>query len=1087
MMIYGKNLNKFLPLLVIIFIICFIAYKNIVPGTYFSGWDNSHPEFNLPEFTKRVISGAWVEFQGTGAPAAQSQLAEIARLPYIYLLKLSVPDNLNRYFFTFLMVLIGSVTMYFYLFEIWLSKMSDGYQRWLSCFGALYYVLNIISLQQFFINFEQFAVQFAYFPLVLLMIHKVSERLTLKNTLYFVLALILFIPTAYVPTIYYIAFIFFVVYAFFVNLDIKNNFFKALKITCLISFIILAVNSFWLLPNIYYVIHDSHYVQESRANGLFDAEALWSVREAGNLQNFLTGIHFIFNWQDFNFTTSKYELIYNVWLKFLSNPMAIFLLIFFNLLTLAGFFGLLVNTRAGLKRWGLIFIYIVTTLFIWIGFILPNSLTNNIYNIGLIREAFRNPFTKFSNYYSFAITIMLCIYIEQFIYMLHKLKSYFLSSKLPIIILIGFFIFLFYISWPSFTGNFLNSKLRIKYPQEYVEMFTFLKTKPKDSRVLELPFMSHEGWLYYNWPSQGIGNGYQGMGYYLFGFPQPLMTPDHARWTEATDFFYYELRHALNSQNPVQFKDVLDKYHVNLIIIDETSIWKYDLPYDYNKLTQILDEAGYSKVWNKNFLSIYEGTDQIKKGKLLIPKQINFVSANTSRVRRDHVYESVGEYIVANNTKADTKFPFIDLTSLELKDVKFNSDSVEIQRKITPGNYILTIPGIKTSQYTTKAEITYKNKVLNVVFPRSKIIIDTNEIILPQLQDFHINIDKKYDTIALWFNDKLIQINENQIIYPSINMELNQPIKIYYSGIDSPGIIDYKQVITNQADWSQWTQDIVVNDINVSNIRLVSEFPILKVDLKKFLPTNCSNPQSGNINTLFESKTTTYAALDNGVNCGHFDSDYFTADSSFLMQIQGGNFQGRSIKFFIDYNIQNSLPEEYLMPDTSLYSKTLDFMSIAQSALKPYSINWETRSYGKTSVNNLSSIDIANFPIERFSQIRLNRTNGNLIQTNKLKVMDSKSYLTFLYSIKVECQSIKCFIGINQSYDDLWLAIDNNFKLLPHFRYNNWANLWEIKKSSQIMIVYIPQVIAFIGLFILIIFVLSLFLPIVIRMTRQSQ
>lgn len=1084
-MINNKKLDKFLPLLVIIFVICFIAVKNIVPGTYFSGWDNSHPEFNLPEFTKRVISGAWVEFQGTGAPAAQSQLAEISRLPYIYLLKLFVPDNLNRYFFTFMMVLIGGITLYYYLFEIWLSKMSDGYRRWLSCFGALYYVLNIISLQQFFINFEQFAVEFAYFPLVLLMIHKVSEKFTLKNTLYFIVALILFIPTAYVPTIFYIAFIFFVVYAFFINLDIRKNFFKALKITGLISFIILAVNSFWLLPNIYYVIHDSHYVQESRANGLFDAEALWSVREAGNLQNFLTGVHFIFNWQDFNFTTSKYELIYNIWLKFLSNPMAIFLLIFFNLLTLAGFVSLLVNAKAGLKRWGLIFIYFITTLFIWIGFILPNSLTNHIYNFGLIREAFRNPFTKFSNYYSFAITIMLCIYMEQLIYMLQKLKSYLLSSKLPIIILTGLFMFLFYISWPSFTGNFLNSKLRIKYPQEYTEMFTFLKTKPKDSRVLELPFMSHEGWLYYNWPSEGIGNGYQGMGFYLFGFPQPLMTPDHARWTEATDFFYYELRYALNSQNSIQFKNVLEKYYVNLIILDKTSIWKYNLPYDYNKLNQILIEAGYSKVWNKNFLSIYEGpSDQIKKGKLLIPKQVNFVSANTSRVRRDYVYESFGEYIIADDKKADTIFPFVDLTSLELKGVKFNSTSVEIQRKITSGNYVLTIPGIKTSKYTTKVEITYKNNGLKLVFPKTKMIIGTQEIFLPQLQDFHINIDKKYDAIALWFNDKLIQINNNQIIYPSITMELNQPIKIYYSGVDSSGIIDYKQAITNQVDWAQWTRDIVVDNIYTSDIKLVSEFPILKADLKKFLPSNCSNPQTGNIKTLFEYETISYTAMDNGVSCGHFDSDYFTADSSFLMQIQGGNFQGRSIKFFIDYNVQNSLPEEYLMPDKNSYSQTLGFMPIITTALKPFYINWETRSYGKTSLNKLSSIKIAVFPIERFNQIELKKTNINSSKTNNITLVNSKSYLTFLYFATAQCPDKKCFIGINQSYDDLWLAIDYNLKILPHIRYNNWANLWEIENSSQIMIVYIPQVIAFIGLFILITLLISLILIIFIRKAR---
>lgn len=426
-----------------------------------------------------------------------------------------------------------------------------------------------------------------------------------------------------------------------------------------------------------------------------------------------------------------------------------------------------------------------------------------------------------------------------------------------------------------------------------------------------------------------------------------------------------------------------------------------------------------------------------------------------------------------NIFKLNILLPFSNLTTLIPKDVKIFPNKVEIQQNIPDGKYFLSIPGIKTSQYTTKAEISYIPNKIKVIFPKTKIILSNEEIVLPQLHDFQITIDKNYGTIALWFNDKLIQINKGELIHPSITVDINQPLKIYYSGLDNSGIIDYKQIAINQTDLSRWSKDIEVEINNVSYIKLVTEFPMFEADLKK--PTsNCSYQGVGNIKTsIKENGSILYTAENYGVNCGHFDSDYFTPDSGYLMQINGSNIQGRSIKFFIDYNVQNSLPEEYLMPDKNSYSQTLSFMPITTNASKPYYVNWETRSHGKTDLNELSSIKVIPFPIERLSQIKLTKPNNSSI-INNITLNKSESYLTYLYSASVDCHEKKCFIGIDQSYDDLWLAIDNNFKLLPHFKYNNWANLWEIKNSSQIMIVYIPQVIAFICLFFIIFLVIGL-------------
>lgn len=1061
-------LIKHLPFFLILIVVLILTWKNIIPGTYYTGWDNSHPEFNFQEFIKRIVGGAWLEYLGTGAPASQAYLSEIPRLPFIFLLKLLLPNNLVRYAFNFLIIFIGGAAMYLFLIKTILFNLNNRYRGWIASFGGIFYILNLMSLQQFYINFELFAIEFAYFPLVLLAIYNLSQHLNLKSVFFLIGALVLFTPSAFTPTIFYIACIFFIIYAFFTSWHYQKNLFKTIKRTLLISAIIFFVNSYWILPNLYYLLHHSHYVQQSRANQLFNMEALWSVREAGKITNLLTGVHFLFDWKDFNFKSGNYEYIFDEWTQHLANPFILFLLIFFNLVSAAGLIILIFNFREGRKRWGIISIYLLTTVFIWLGLFFPNKLVNYLYEIGPIREAFRNPFTKMSNFYSFAITIMIVYYLKQTVLMLKKSKLTVISKFLPVSGLILFFGFLFCISWPSFKGNFLSDKLRVQYPPEYFEMFSFLRTKPKNARTLELPFLSHAGWLYYSWPEQGYGNGYQGMGFYIFGVPQPLMTPDHARWTETTDFFYHELRHALNSQNSLQLKSILNKYQIKFLIIDDTSISPVNPNFDNLKIHQLIHESGLQKIWQKKFLSIYENPDINKTGKLLIPEKITLVSAETSRVRKDYVFEKSGDYIYTDPNSADIIYPFADLGKLLINGATFTSDSVKITRRIPPNNYLLTIPNTKSLPLVFK--IIYTNQHLKIFFSQTKIISGNKEYRLPQYKNTNINLDQAYDKLILLINDKVYEINNNQSIGPFILDNPDNQLNISYTGV-----LNNEQIATPIKLFPIEVEQF--NDINLNNILIDGKinnsisvqtvFPALIADLTKNPSENCSNPLLGKIKTIYKDQAAIYQAELHGVNCNSYNFENFKPNYSYLMRIEGENYRGRSIKFFINYNVKNSLPEEYLMSPGS-FDVVLSFLPVSETALKSYAINWETRSYGKTSENKLSKLQIVPFPIETISQIQLIKPKIQLDKKNQLIIKNQQSLLSFYNSVQVECISDPCYIGIDQAYDDLWIALDDKLKLLPHFRYNNWANLWQVNRGDKIKIIYIPQIISYICLITLI-------------------
>lgn len=1064
-------MKKLLPVLVIGITVIILAITNIIPFTYFSGWDNSHPEFNIWEFTKRVFSGAWVEFQGTGAPAAQSQLAEIPRLPYIYLLKFFLPNNLIRYVFTFLMVVIGGIGMYFYLNKIWLNKINQNLRQWLACFGGLFYILNIISLQQFFINFELYAVEFAFFSFTLISLHLITKNFNRKNILLFIVIQLLFTPTAYVPTVFYLAFLFWIIYAFFLNFELKKDYFKALKKTFFITLLIFFINSFWIIPNLYYTFHNSHYVKESLANQLFNMEALSSVKEAGKVENFLTGLHYLFTWKDFNFATNQYEPIFNSWIPHLSNNLTLGLLSVFNIFSIAGFFYLLIDSKKNKKRWGIVFIYLFTNAFIWMGFLMPNFLVHILYRSKIILEAFRNPFTKLSNYYSFAITITLVSALEEIIckFFLLKLSQKITPMLLSVLFIFFFFFSLFYISLPSFQGNFLNNKLKVKYPQEYFEMFSYLKTKPKNLRVLELPFLSHTGWLYYNWQHLEKGNGYQGIGFYLFGIPQSILTPDHARWTETTDFFYHELKYALNSEDSQQLKKILEKYHINLIIVDETSQWK-NSP-DYNKIHQQLNYLHYPIVWKKNFLTIYEIPDEVKKDKLLIPKKISFVSADTKRIRKDVVYENVGEYINSSFERADIIFPFANLTSRMIENISFKKEKIIIERNVPEGNYEIKIPGIKTFSFFIPAEISYHNQLLKIIFPKIKVITN-KEIALSYLNDIPIPIDKKYPLLLFWFNEKMIKINDGQTFYLILPIHISKPIEINWAGLtkkeENENIINYKLIKFFLPDKNFLVKDILIKENNLKKIKIAQEFPVIEADFRRFPSENCGD-KGGKINTSYLKEQVIYKADEYGVNCNHYDFDNVELNYPYFLNVSGENYQGRSIKFFFHYKNSDSLTEEYLMP-TGKFSTTMVLLPTNYYSPKPYNINWETRSYGKESKNALFKMRISPVLIDRLSQIELHKKNVFPVKNN-IQTISWQSFLTFLYSVKIKCENPYCYLGIDQSYDDLWLAVDNNFKILPHFRYNNWANVWQIDQSKTVIIFYLPQIISFLCMFLLLIFI----------------
>ena len=147
---FSKNVFSLIILIGIVLIICF---QNYIPGTYLSGWDTLHPEFDFPEYFKRIFS-VWQEHQGLGAPAAQAQAAEIPRLIIYYLSSLVLPSSFLRYCYFFLTLIVGVLGVYYFVKELHKNQA-------VAFLSALFYLLNLATLQIYVLPLEMFATLFA--------------------------------------------------------------------------------------------------------------------------------------------------------------------------------------------------------------------------------------------------------------------------------------------------------------------------------------------------------------------------------------------------------------------------------------------------------------------------------------------------------------------------------------------------------------------------------------------------------------------------------------------------------------------------------------------------------------------------------------------------------------------------------------------------------------------------------------------------------------------------------------------------------------------------------------------------------------
>lgn len=727
----------------LVLITVFICFLNYTPGTFLTGWDTLHPEFNFDLNFKRLFFGVWHSEQGLGAIPAHAQMSDLPRVLILYLFHFILPLNFLRYSYIFLCFIIGPLGIYFLIKSIF---QKHHHFEIIAFISALLYIFNLSTVQQFYVPFEMFPTQWAFLPWIIFFSLKYLQHSKTFYLISFSLFTIFATPQSYAPQLWYAFFVIYSLFLILYSLLNKNHFKKSLKLIIFTLFL----NAFWLIPNIFYIITSNSSPQINRDNRLYSQEFLLKNRQNGDIADVAIIKGFYFDWSVFNLDRSTFGNLMPNWNQHLSNPFICAIGYFVFIISL---FGLIM---AFIKR---------DKLFISLSpfFIVPFGLLGNKIPIfsqvfdfliqnSTIRESFRFIFTKLSILLLFGFILFFSYSINL---IFEKLKSLKKKTYFSIFISILFFIY----GFPIFQGQLISKKVRLNFPNDYFQMWQFMSTK-EDGRILSLPLNQSSGWQYYNW-------GYQGSGFLWFNLKQDLLDRDSDRWNTKNEQSYKEFFNSLYGQRYQQFSKTLDKYKIKYIIWDQNIISPSAKNNDQvtfkNEITDILFQLENQNLIKKinqfGSLSIYENLKYIDG--IEIKNINNFVYPSYQWGYFDPA--NLQNYITDNTN--GIYFPFRDILDknqkIDQNKIKIeNTSQNEWQITLNTNNNVFETTKINTIESSIPAAA-YLIRENNKLFIRFKFPLPV-EILKSIKTDFEIPLD----SINFKINNSYFPVNNtNEIKY----------------------------------------------------------------------------------------------------------------------------------------------------------------------------------------------------------------------------------------------------------------------------------------------------------------------------------
>lgn len=1076
----------FLPILFVVILSIVVVINSHQSETILSGWDTLHPEFNIKLYFDRAFWGAWQEHQGLGAVAAQAHLAELSKIPVVWLLKSIVGMSLVRYVFISSLYILGGISTYWYLRYVWFKQKKGIIPEISASLGALLYLFNLGTLQQFHVPLEMFAVHFATLGFTLGSLHLFITTGKKKTMLFFLLLQIFSAPAAHTATLFYVYSGLLLGYGFILSILQKNHIISNLKRLFITFILVLVANAYWMGPNLYYVFNNGQEIKEAKINRNFSDEAFWQNQAFGGVKDVAISKNFLFNWKIYNYQTQEFDDMFADWdthLKKIQSTWSSILIIIFSLGIVLSFYS---NKRQKVPLF-LLFLF---------SFIFLNNLNQpfqGLYSLVIstsdtLKEALRFPFTKFSILFIFATSVYFAEFCEFLFQTITKIKIMKIKNFATITVVILLTFTVLYPTKPLLTGGLISDKIQIKIPQEYFELFDWFNTKPESQRIALFPIIDFWPWSYYDWSNQNGSNGYQGGGFLWFGLKQPLLNREFDRWMPQNEYFLHEMFAAVEANDHELFSKILEKYSVEWLIYDENMFNPQERQGD-----NILNENNSQKLFFDELLNQHRNIKLEKsfekihvysvhlQNKSSENSKIEKISSNQKNVTKDIVFNSVGNYIT--DSSFNNNYIFSNLHNERVSQLVTKTDTGWSIKNQTKDFDSLVLPNWKYTQSFLPVNITAQmdengNNItvtIQAILPEITTFTDTyslqefaqNQIIsvpveLLFIDDYYfIKVDKQSNILDPSNNEKqdigtsFVQYDQDLKIIISANLDNRQQSIVIPKTLLQQLFPIEKELALNTND----EISIIYNDSDISKIS--SNYS----PHNSFFEENCA--EKGTVSFTDAMNSRVFYAVDGGIACQGFLLNNLPPGDGYLLHMNIQNNMGPRV--YVQANEMGKTKIFFQETPKQLEEKiTYGIFPQNNNDLSFVIVN---RSFGSFAAQNtLNDLELLPIPFEYFSKIIAKKTTveADTNITAIIRILNPKR--ADWYSVILNKDHDTGIVVLNQSFDDGWIAIslDEPFKKIPHYKYNSWANAWEVTKDDTHMFIFFwPQLLVWTGFVIL--------------------
>ncbi|MBU1033714.1 hypothetical protein KKI22_02060 [Patescibacteria group bacterium] len=1060
-------LRRFWPQLCLFLLVSLLCWLNFTSNTFLTGWDNLQVEFDFPINIERALNVSWQEYQGLGLLGGMGHAADLLRQLFLWFSSIFLSQNFLRYFWNLCTLLLGVFGAYKLLLYFLNSDKKNLSSQALAFFGASFYLLNIGTVQNFYPNYDPFSAFFAFLPWLLWSLFKYLETANKKNLLYFALFSLLGTTFAYVQTIFVVyVLLLLLIFVYYLFSHKKISIKEKLKKILLLLTVVFVSNAFWLLPTSYFTLSNSETTISAKGNLMSTGVTFLRNNKFGNFYDLFTLKGFWLDYGDFDQWGNSVHLM-DVWKTHLQNSFVVYISIAFFLILVFGIVSLSISKK--FKPALPILVLFVFSAFILLG---SNPPFGFIYeflrsHLPLFGQIFRSSYTKwivpFSLFYSLLVAFGLAFIFSLFKKNIFKIMTGFI-----------FFIALIFYSLPSFQGHFFYERLRVQIPEAYFELFAYFKTVPESTRIANLPQHNFYAWQWNDW-------GYRGSGFLWYGIKQPILDRAFDVWSGADEAYYWELQTALDKKDVKILEEVLEKYDVDYLLLDESIVNRNTVkPFNYQAIKDLLlSSHKITLIREFDFISLYTFNDlenSREKDFIILYEDLPIINNAYQFSWNDQAFNDFHDYLSSND--GEIIYPFSSLFTNNLQEnLEFIIDEDEnffylnSLKNLSDKNLNLEIKNLLETEAYLPFHLTWttKDDQTTLIF----------EALLPEI---YLADKKYYFDLAkeLTLDSKLCQTDQNCFL--NINNQL-------LGSFTKQGEMDVllRSKVQNTIALSAETKtdyfDYVFFDLSFFNLepkvlqteqnldpmvripKVLVQNDLLKSDLNIDKVNNCRPLNGGSFAKEKKADGNLYSSIGTSV-CDYFYLEQLHHQASYLFKLDVNNLESIPFVFAIQAESLGRSPLETYLSEGLNYQ----ILPPTENFNKGYTLYLSTDSYGhELNENLLKSAEVFFWPYNFLKNVSLQAPSAN----NESMITDcdfsTEKKALWFYKVSIPASCSSKYLKLSQAHDNGWLAFGDG-KLLKHTKLNNWANAWTLNgssdQSSESSIIYIffwPQLLEYLG------------------------